>query len=109
MSISVGESLVIIAVCALCTFAERLLPFVIFGSREVPAAVRYLGKMLPLAVMATLVIYCLRHISFTEASLFLPQLICVAVTALLHLWKSNTMLSVVGGTALYMILVQAVF
>lgn len=109
MSISVGESVLIIAVCALCTFAERLLPFVVFGRREVPSPVRYLGKMLPLAVMATLVVYCLRHISFAEAGLFLPQLICVAVTALLHLWKSNTMLSVVCGTVLYMILVQAVF
>lgn len=109
MSISVGESVLIIAVCALCTFAERLLPFVVFGRREVPSPVRYLGKMLPLAVMATLVVYCLRHISFSEAGLFLPQLICVAVMALLHLWKSNTMLSVVCGTVLYMVLVQAVF
>lgn len=109
MSISVGESLLIIAVCSVCTFAERLLPFVIFGKRKVPSAVRYLGRMLPLAVMATLVVYCLRHISFADAGLFLPQLICVAVTALLHLWRKNTMLSVVCGTALYMVLVQLVF
>lgn len=109
MSITVGESLLIIAVCAICTFAERLLPFVIFGDREVPSPIRYLGNMLPLAVMATLVVYCLRHISFSEAGLFLPQLICVAVTALLHFWRKNTMLSVVCGTVLYMVLVQTVF
>lgn len=109
MSITVGESLLIIAICAICTFAERLLPFVIFGDREVPSPIRYLGNMLPLAVMATLVVYCLRHISFSEAGLFLPQLICVAVTALLHFWRKNTMLSVVCGTVLYMVLVQTVF
>ncbi len=109
MSISVGESLLIIAVCAVCTFAERLLPFVVFGSRKVPGAVRYLGNMLPPAVMATLVVYCLRNTDFSAAAGFLPQLISVAVTAALHLLRRNTMLSVVGGTACYMLLVQLVF
>lgn len=109
MSISAGESLLIIAVCAVCTFAERLLPFAVFGSRKVPGAVRYLGNMLPSAVMATLVVYCLRSTDFSTAAGFLPQLISVAVTAALHRLRRNTMLSVVGGTACYMLLLQLVF
>lgn len=109
MSLGTGEALLIIGVCAVCTFLERLLPFVLFGSREVPDAVRYLGNMLPPAVMATLLVYCLRTVSFSAAGDFLPQLVSVAVTAGLHLWRRNTMLSVVGGTACYMLLVQLVF
>lgn len=90
-------------------FAERVLPFAVFGSHPVPPAIRYLGKILPLAVMATLVIYCLRGISFAAAATFVPELISVAVVVALHLWKRSTFLSIVGGTACYMLLVQLVF
>lgn len=109
MSMSVGGSILIIAVCMLCTFLERALPFLIFGSRPVPPVVRYLGKILPMAVMATLLIYCLKGVSFDTAAGFLPELISVAVVALIHLWRRNTFLSIVGGTACYMLLVQLVF
>ena len=43
MNIDVGRSILIIAVCAACTFAERLFPFVIFRVRDVPEVVRFLG------------------------------------------------------------------
>lgn len=33
------------------------------------------------------------------------KLIAVAVCAGLHLWKKNTLLSIIGSTAVYMILV----
>lgn len=109
MTISVGQSLAIIAVCTVCTFLERALPFLLFGGREVPKIVKYLGRILPMAVMATLVVYCLRGITFTAAGNFLPQLIAVAVVAALHIWRKNTFLSIVVGTALYMVLVQVVW
>ena len=109
MSISVGQSLAIIAVCVACTFLERALPFILFGGREVPKIVRYLGRILPMAVMATLVVYCLRGTTFDAVGNFLPQLIAVAVVAALHIWRRNTFLSIVVGTAVYMVLVQLVF
>ena len=109
MTLSPAQSILIIAICAICTFAERLFPFAVFAKRKVPAVITYLGKILPIAVMTTLVIYCLRSISFSDVSSFLPQFIAVAVTVLLHLWRKNTLLSVVGGTACHMLLVQFVF
>lgn len=109
MSIDVGRSIAIIAICALVTFLERYLPFAIFGRREVPSLVKYLGKILPMAVIAALVIYCLRGITFSAPSGFVPSLVAAAVTALLHLWRGNTLLSVAGGTAVYMLFVQAIF
>lgn len=36
-------------------------------------------------------------------------LLAVAAVAGLHLWKKNTLLSIFGGTAFYMLLVQVVF
>jgi len=109
MSIDVGRSILIIAVCALCTFAERFLPFAVFGGREVPGVVKYLGKILPMAVIAALVVYCMQGTSFSSLSGFVPQLAAAAVTAGLHLWKKNTLLSVAAGTAVYMVFVQVVF
>ena len=109
MIISATESIMIIAVCALCTFLERAFPFLIFRGKEVPEIVRYLGRVLPMAVMATLVMYCLKGISFASVAGFAPPLIASAVTTLLHLWKRNTMLSICGGTICYMLLIQMVF
>ena len=109
MSSSIVKSLEIIAICAVCTFASRYLPFAVFGDRPVPSLVRYLGKYLPMAVMTTLVVYCLRHVGFASAAGFVPELAAVAVVIAIHLWRHNTFLSIVGGTACYMLLVQMIF
>lgn len=109
MSAPLSYTLAVIAVCALCTFEERMLPFLIFRKGEVPGVVRYLGRVLPLAVMAALTMYCLRGVRLTSLAGFAPQLLASAVTAGLHLWKRSTLLSVAGGTACYMLLVQLVF
>ena len=99
----------VIAVCALCTQLERALPFLIFRGKNVPEPVTYLGKVLPMAIMATLVVYCLRNVEFQSAAGWAPQLISAAVTALLHLWKGRTMLSIAGGTLCCIVLTQFVF
>ena len=104
------QALLILLVTALCTYITRALPFWVFrGKGELPKSISYLGKILPGAIMATLVVYCLRSTSFMSIGSFLPQLIAVMVVAALHLWKRNTLLSIFGGTAVYMIIVQNMF
>lgn len=101
---------VLIAVVSLVTIALRFLPFVIFGNnKETPAFVTYLGKVLPYAIMAMLVVYCLKGVSFVQAPHGIPEAIAVAAVVILHLWKRNTLLSIVGGTVCYMMLIQLVF
>ena len=100
------HSLLILLVTALCTYLTRAVPFWLFRSGQLPGAITYLGKVLPGAIMATLVVYCLRSTSFASAAGFLPQLIAVIAVAGLHLWKRNTLLSIFGGTAVYMLLIQ---
>ena len=109
MTVDMTRSLLIIAICAACTFLERALPFVVFRGKEVPGVVRYLGKVLPMAIMATLVIYCIKGISFTALAGWVPYLAGCGLTVLLHLWKRNAFLSIFGGTACYMLLIQLVF
>lgn len=110
-----GEKLhavLIILVMAAVTFLLRWAPFAIFGGRrggEPPKWVTYLGGVLPPAVIALLVVYCLRNIDLFSAGHGLPELLCVAVCALLQLWKRNELVSIFGATALYMLLVQVVF
>ena len=106
---NVTRTLIVIAICAAVTFLERALPFLMFGKREVPGVVRYLGRVLPMAIMATLVLYCIKDISFAALAGWVPYLAGIAATALLHLWKKNSLLSIAGGTAVYMVLVQLVF
>ncbi len=105
-----NHAILVIAVTAVVTAVLRFIPFLIFGGkRETPAYISYLGRLLPYAVMAMLVVYCLRNISFAAAPFGAPELISCAVVALLHVWKRSSILSILGGTVCYMLLVQLVF
>lgn len=104
------QHLVIIAVCALATVLTRFLPFLLFpADKPTPRIVRYLSNALPAAVFGMLVVYCLKGVSFVDGSHGLPEAIAIAVVVGLHLWKKQTLLSIAGGTLVYMLLVQRVF
>ena len=99
-----------VAVAAGVTAFERFLPFAVFSEkRKPPEILSYLGRMLPAAVMAMLVVFCLRGIGFSSPSEFMPSLIAVAVTAAVYLPSKNTLLGIICGTVCYMLLVQFVF
>lgn len=99
--------LAILLVASLCTILVRALPFALFGRSGSPGrTVLYLGRVLPAAVMAILVVYCLRSTAFTSAAGFVPQLAACLLVAALHLWKRNTLLSIAGGTTFYMLLIR---
>ncbi len=99
-----------IITAAVCTFATRVAPFILFsGKKPIPKLIRYLGDMLPPAVIALLVVYCLKNVSFTSAPHGAPEFICILVVALLHIWKRSNLLSIGAGTVLYMFLIQSVF
>ena len=104
------HSVLIVAVCALVTMGLRFLPFLVFrGDRPTPAYIVYLGKVLPYAIMGMLVVFCLKGVSLTVAPHGLPEFIACVLTAVLHVWKRSTLISIIGGTVCYMILVQMVF
>ena len=62
----------VIAICAAVTLFERAVPFLIFRGGRVPEPVRYLGGVLPMAIISTLIFYCLRGVSFSSAAARLP-------------------------------------
>lgn len=101
--------LLIIIVIAAATFFTRALPFALFRGKDKPRLVTYLCSVLPVAIIAVLVIYCLQGIRFLAYPYGLPEFISAALVVILHLWKRNVLISIFSGTALYMLLIQAVF
>ena len=107
---TVTQQIITIAITAIATIITRFLPFTVFQSkkRQTPKFIEYLGKALPAAVFAMLVVYCLKSVDILTGSHGLPELIAIIVVVLLHLWK-QMLLSIAGGTVCYMLLVQFVF
>lgn len=103
-------ALIMILVIALVTAALRFAPFFVFSKdRPVPKFITYLGRVLPYSIMAMLVVYCLKNISFVKAPFGIPELISAALVAVLHVWKRNTLFSIICGTVCYMVLIQFIF
>lgn len=97
-----------VAVIAVVTALLRFLPFAVWQKGQ-PKIIKKLAGSLPFAIMGMLVIYCLKDISFLSLGGFLPQLIACAAVVAVHIWKRNTLLSILTGTVCYMVLVQLVF
>lgn len=103
------HAILAIVIMAAVTLLLRVLPFLIFGKKETPAFIQYLGKYLPYAIMGMLVIYCLKGVTPLVFPHGLPELIAILIVVLLHIWRRNTLLSILGGTVAYMLLVQLIF
>lgn len=110
MTLTTEQAIASIAVMAIVTFLTRAMPFILFdrGGRP-PEIVLFLGRVLPPAVIAMLIVYCLKGISFATPTGWVPALLAGGTAVLLHLWKGNDLLSIFGSTVLYMVLVQGVF
>ena len=107
---TLSEEIITIGMCVLATLLTRFLPFIVFSEKKkTPKFIEYLGKALPAAIFALLVVYCLKNVDVTAGNHGIPEFISVAVVAALHLWKRKILLSMAGGTLCYMLLVQLIF
>ncbi len=107
---TLSEQIATIAVVMAATILTRFLPFVLLpAGRTIPPYILYLGQVLPPAVFGLLVVYCIRNVDIFTGMHGLPEFIGMTATAFLHRWKRQMLLSIGGGTALYMLLVQVAF
>ena len=110
MFLTPAQTMIMILAVALGTMITRFTPFLLFpDSKEPPKTVLYLGRVLPPAMMGLLVVYCLRNVSLIRSPHGIPELIAILFIVALHKWKKSTLLSIGGGTVLYMVLVQTIF
>lgn len=101
------QTLLTILLLMLGTMLTRFLPFLLFPpGRETPHFVRYLGRVLPSAVLGMLLVYCYKDISLTQGNHGLPELLAGAIVLGIHLWRKNMFLSLAAGTGGYMLLLH---
>ena len=104
------QQILTIGAVVLGTMLTRFLPFLVFpADRPTPKFIQYLGRVLPGAVFALLIVYCLRSVDLWQGSHGLSEAISIGVVVALHCWKRQMLLSIAGGTVCYMLLVQLVF
>lgn len=96
--------LAVTLVAAAVTWALRALPFAVLAPLRDSKILPYLAESMPLGVMAILTVYTLRNVQIVEMTSIIPAAVGVIVTAVLHLWKANMLLSIVCGTTGYMLL-----
>ncbi len=107
---TVTQQIITVGLIVLATAATRFLPFLLFPARKpTPKYIRFLGEMLPSAALGLLVIYAFKDVSVLSGAHGIPELIATAVIVALHLWKRQMLVSIAGGTIVYMLLVQLVF
>jgi len=99
-------TLLLILIMAAVTFLIRAIPFVIFKNSATPKIIDYLSNFLPYPIIAMLVVYCLKEVNPIVAPHGIPELLGVLCVAILHIWKRNTLLSIVAGTVCYMLLIH---
>jgi len=104
---SILQQFITIAVVVAATVLTRFLPYVLFPEgRKIPDFILYLGKVLAPAVFGMLVIYCLKNVDFAAGAHGLPELLSILAVILLYLWKKSMVVPLIGGTALYMVLIR---
>lgn len=105
-----GQQIITISLCIFGTMVTRFFPFLVFTEkRRTPAFIQYIGKYLPSAIFGMLVVYCLKDVEFLHGNHGLPELISILVTATLHIWKRQMLLSIAGGTMCYILLIHFIF
>ncbi len=103
------EQILTIAILVAATALTRFLPFILFRGDRTPRFIQYLSQVLPPAVFAMLVVFCFKDVAWLSGHHGVPELLGLAATVGLHLWRRNFMLSIAGGTIAYMLLVRFVF
>lgn len=96
-----------VGLCFAITWLLRALPFVILAPLRDSAVVANLGAHMPVGVMAILVIYTLRDVPQATAPHVLAVAAGLAATIALHLWRHNAMLSILAGTVVHVVLLNA--
>jgi branched-subunit amino acid transport protein AzlD len=97
-----------IGVSAAVTWALRALPFAALNPLRESQTVRYLSTRMPAGVMVILLAYCLRDLPPGHAAGLACEGAALAVTAGLHVWRRNALLSILAGTAVNVVLASFV-
>ena len=105
--VSLGAIAAVLIPVGIVTVLLRELPFSAKKWMKDSEFFSLLGLMMPVGVMTILVVYAVAGQADGTGGLW-PVLLGVLVTAGMHKWKRDSGLSIFGGTAFYMLLVNVV-
>ena len=105
-----NRSWMIILVVAIGSMILRYLPFIIFSNNQkTPRFIESLGNNLPISAIGLLIIYCLKDISFINNGYGISELISILFIIISYYKTKNNLISIFGGTFIYLILVNMIF
>lgn len=105
--VTLGMVAAVLIPAGVVTLLLRTLPFSLLRVLKGSPFIEFLALLMPVGVMTVLVVYTLSGFAGDPARLW-AALAAFAVTLVLHWWKRRADLSILGGTALYMVLVNLV-
>jgi len=94
----------VLAAMAIVTFGLRALPFLAARWLQSHPLVQRLGRFLPLAIMALLLLHTLVGSARQNPTGPWAELVAVATVLALQWWRRQALLSILAGTALYVLL-----
>ncbi|MCQ2592117.1 MAG: AzlD domain-containing protein [Treponema sp.] len=101
-----SKIIIAIFLISLVIFLERLFPFAVFSNRAPGKLIHFFEKYIPPFVMLGLLIYSLRDTRFSTLVQWVPQISAIVFTMISYVWKKNTLISIFGGTIIYMVLIR---
>jgi len=112
MITGINEVLLLIIAMAAAIYFCRLFPFLFFRGKDNSTSSTYnaffgfIEKTVPPVAMTVLAFNSLAGPIKTSPYELIPALIAAAATALVHIWRRNPLISIFGGTALFMLLTR---
>jgi len=82
----------------------RALPFLFFSGKKTPKFLSFVEIYMPALAMAVLALSPYASLRWSKAPYGIPEVVAGIAVLGLHLWKRNPLLSILGGTGLYMVL-----
>jgi branched-subunit amino acid transport protein AzlD len=92
-----------IVLAASITFALRALPFTIIEPLRSSHLASVLAVRMPAGLMLILVVYLLRDVPEQAPAAAAVTVGAAVLVAVLHLWRSNALLSIFAATAAYVV------
>lgn len=103
-----AQAIMVILTISAVTMLLRVAPFVAIETLRNSEFLRYLGRVMPVGVMALLVGYSLLNVDFTRSPWGLPEIGIMVASGALYWWTRNSLLSIGSGLVAYVLLASFV-
>ena len=102
MNMPLDKVFMAIIIMALITFGTRLFSFIVFRKHTPGPVFIKVQNVLPRIMLILLLVYSIKDTPWHELKQVVAVVVSLLFVVLMQLWRKNPLLSVFGGTILYM-------